>query len=207
MPARRFPSLLGAASVVALVLVLGACTPGGQFDPTEALSTDIFSTKKKLQGEREPLFPQGVPGTETGVPPDLVKGYQPPPEQAAVGEGNPAPQPVAAEKPKPKPKPRPKVAHTPPAASRAAQSPWPPAQSSPAQGQPAQTNWPSPSGQPAQTNWRRRRRRPTARTGGRPDKLAAAARPARTGGRRPDKLAGAAAADAVRRKTALASLA
>ncbi len=153
MPARRFPSLLGAASVVVLVLVLGACTPGGQFDPTEALSTDIFSTKKKLQGEREPLFPQGVPGTETGVPPDLVKGYQPPPEQAAVGEGNPAPQPVAAEKPKPKPKPRPKVAHTPVAASRAAQSPWPPAQSSPAQGQPAQTNWPSPAGQPAQTNW------------------------------------------------------
>ena len=46
-----------------------------------------------------------------------------------------------------------------------------------------------------------------ARTGGRPDKLAAAAGPARTGGRRPDKLAGTAAADAVRRKTALAGLA
>ena len=45
-------------SGVALVLVLGACTPGGQFDPTEVLSTDIFNTKKKLAGEREPLFPQ-----------------------------------------------------------------------------------------------------------------------------------------------------
>ncbi len=150
MPARRFPSLFGAGAVVALVLVLGACTPGGQFDPTEALSSDLFGTKKKLRGEREPLFPQGVPGAETGVPPDLVKGYQPPPEQAVIGEGNAASQPVAA--PKPKPKPRPKVANTPPAASRAA--PWPPAQSSPAQGQPAQTNWPPPpSGQPAQTNW------------------------------------------------------
>ncbi len=150
MPARRFPSLFGAGSVVALVLVLAACTPGGQFDPTEALSTDIFGTKKKLQGEREPVFPQGVPGTETGVPPDLVKGYQPPPEQAVVGE---TPPPVAAEKPKPKPRPKPKLANTPPPASQATRAPWPPAQSSPAQGQPAQTNWPPPSGQPAQTNW------------------------------------------------------
>ncbi len=154
MPARRLPSLFYAGSVLALVFGLGACTPGGQFDPTEALSSDVFGTKKKLQGEREPVFPQGVPGAETGVPPDLVKGYQPAPEQAAVAEGGAAaPQPVAAEKPKPKPKPRPKVAKTPPAASQATQAPWPPAQSSPAQGRPAQANWPSPPGQPAQTNW------------------------------------------------------
>ncbi len=152
MPARRFPSLFGAGSVVALVLVLGACTPGGQFDPTEALSSDIFATKKKLQGEREPVFPQGVPGTENGVPPDLVKGYQPAPEQAVVGEGSGASPPVAAEKPKPKPKPKAKLANTRPA-SQGGQSPWPPAQGQPAQGQPAQTNWPPPQGQPAQTNW------------------------------------------------------
>ena len=171
MPGRRFPSLFGAGSVVALVLVLGACTPGGQFDPTEAVSSDIFGTKKKLQGEREPVFPQGVPGTENGVPPDLVKGYQPAPEQAAVSE---APQPAAADKPKPKPKPKPKLANTRPPASQGGQSPWPPAQGQPAQGQrrgsartsqlaatvgqPAQTNWPPPQGQPAQgaaaqTNW------------------------------------------------------
>ena len=167
MPGRRFPSLFGAGSVVALVLVLGACTPGGQFDPTEAVSSDIFGTKKKLQGEREPVFPQGVPGTENGVPPDLVKGYQPAPEQAAVSE---APQPAAADKPKPKPKPKPKLANTRPPASQGGQSPWPPAQGQPARvsphkptgrqpsGQPAQTNWPPPQGQPAQgaaaqTNW------------------------------------------------------
>jgi hypothetical protein len=153
MPARRLPSLFYAGSVLALVFGLGACTPGGQFDPTEALSSDVFGTKKKLQGEREPVFPQGVPGAETGVPPDLVKGYQPAPEQAAVAEGSAAPQLTAAEKPKPKPKPRPKVAKTPPAASQATQAPWPPAQSTPAQGRPAQANWPPPPGQPAQTNW------------------------------------------------------
>jgi hypothetical protein len=61
--------------VLAIVLVLGACTSGGQFDPTEVVSGDMFSTKKKLAGDREPLFPQGVPGAESGVPPDLVKGY------------------------------------------------------------------------------------------------------------------------------------
>src|SRR5277367_6193737 len=110
MPARRFTSLFRAGSVLALIFGLGACTPGGQFDPTEALSTDIFGTKKKLQGDREPVFPQGVPGAETGVPPDLVKGYQPPPEQAAVPE-NDAPKPVAAAS-KSKPKPRPKLANT-----------------------------------------------------------------------------------------------
>jgi hypothetical protein len=153
MPTRPVLSLLRVGSALALVFVLGACTPGGQFDPTEALSSDIFGTKKKLQGDREPLFPQGVPGTETGVPPDLVKGYQPPPEQAAVPE-NDAPKPVAAAS-KPKPKPRPKLANAPatPQAKQSGQSPWPPAQSTPAQGQPAQANWPPPPQQPAQTNW------------------------------------------------------
>ena len=129
MPTRRTPSLVWIGSALALVLVLGACTPGGQFDPTEVLSSDIFSTKKKLAGEREPLFPNGVPGTETGVPPDLVKGYQPPPEQqqsADNAEIPPAPKPAAipaTSKPKhkPKPKSKPAVAHAP--ASSPAQAP------------------------------------------------------------------------------------
>ena len=84
MPTRRFSSLVWISPALALGLVLGACTPGGQFDPTELLSSDVFTTKKKLAGDREPLFPNGVPGAETGVPPDLVKGYQPPPEQQAA---------------------------------------------------------------------------------------------------------------------------
>jgi hypothetical protein len=101
---RRMSSLLRFTSAGMLVLVLAACTPGGQFDPTTLLQSDMFDTKKKIQGDRAPVFPSGVPGTTTGVPPDLVKGYQPPPEQpdAAVADA-PAQQ---AEKPKPKPKPK-----------------------------------------------------------------------------------------------------
>jgi hypothetical protein len=158
MPTRRFPNLFRAGSALVLVLVLGACTQGGQFDPTELLSGDALTGKKKLQGDREPLFPQGVPGAETGVPPDLVKGYQPAPEQAvAAGNNDPATNPgAAAEKPKAaaKPKPKPKVANasaaTPPA-KQSGQSPWPQGQATPAPMQPAQANWPAPP--PAQTNW------------------------------------------------------
>jgi hypothetical protein len=156
MERRRFPKFAWAVAVSALGIVLCGCTAGGQFDPTEIMSNDMFNTKKKIQGDREPLFPNGVPGAETGVPPDLVKGYQPPPEQAAAVEA-PAAKPAVAEKPKPKPKPKPAVARvSPPAAPGAAPQPgnaaWP-APQQPA----AQTNWPASSGgqpsPPAQTNW------------------------------------------------------
>jgi len=163
MPTRRFYSLVRVGSALAFVLVLAGCTPGGQFDPTEVLSTDVFGTKKKLAGDREPLFPNGVPGAETGVPPDLVKGYQPPPEQAA-DSGDAAAKPAAAPaKPKPKPKPKPKIARAPvqappnaawnqksAAPPQPAQAAWPASPST----QPAQTNWPAPPPtQPAQANW------------------------------------------------------
>ena len=81
MPGRWKLSLLHVGSALALVLVLAGCTKGGQFDPTEWLNSDVFDSKKKLEGSREPLFPNGVPGAASGVPQDLVKGYQPPPEQ------------------------------------------------------------------------------------------------------------------------------
>jgi hypothetical protein len=127
MRAQGRPSILRAGSALAFVLVLlpllGACTKGGQFDPTEVLNSDMFDSKKKITGQREPVFPGGVPGTTTGVPADLVKGYQPPPDPTDVdasqqpGGGPPgaAPKTAAATataeaKPKPKPKPRPKVA-------------------------------------------------------------------------------------------------
>jgi hypothetical protein len=174
MPRGRPSSLVRIGSALAFVLALGACTQGGQFDPTEVVSTDLFNTKKKLAGEREPLFPQGVPGAETGVPPDLVKGYQPPPEPVAADAADAAAKTAAAaEKAKPKPKPKPKVAraaapqaHDPvwdqkapssPPMRQPAQSPWPASQST----QPAPTNWPPPPGAgqssqaapTAQTNW------------------------------------------------------
>lgn len=181
MPRRKVPSLVRAGSALALLLVIAGCTSGGQFDPSEVFDSDLFNSKKKLQGEREPLFPNGVPGAETGVPPDLVKGYQPPPEQAAnnvdaaaKSAAAPAAPATAAEKPKPKPKPKPKVARAPATAAPAStahdpawdQKPISPTQqggqsSWPAASQPAQTNWPAPpptgqaqqAAQPAQPNW------------------------------------------------------
>jgi hypothetical protein len=137
MRVERSRSLLRLGSALAVVLALGACTKGGQFDPTEVFNSDVFDSKKKLSGQRQVVFPGGVPGTTTGVPADLVKGYQPPPDpadgdaaQTAAG-GPPAPgqpasgqpaagaaraaAPVATAEAKPKPnlKPKPKLASTP----------------------------------------------------------------------------------------------
>src|ERR1700722_11231991 len=91
MQTPRISLLFRLGSALALVLVIAGCTKGGQFDPTEMFSSDVFDSKKKLTGEREPLFPNGVPGTTTGVPPDLVKGYQAPPDQADASATTPPP--------------------------------------------------------------------------------------------------------------------
>ena len=112
---RRSPLLVRAGSAAALVLALAGCTPGGQFDPTTLLANDTFDTKSKLKGDRQPVFPNGVPGTSSGVPQDLVKGYQPPLEQAAAAI---APDAAAQEAAKNKPKPKPKAARASPPASR-----------------------------------------------------------------------------------------
>jgi hypothetical protein len=172
MPARPASSLLRAGSALALTLIIAGCTPGGQFDPTEMLSSDIFNTKKTIPGQREPLFPNGVPGVENGVPPDLVKGYVPPPGPANTGDAavgpaanaavNPAAKTAAAEpepKPKPKkPKPKPKIARAPAAPAHDAAFDRRPA---PAAAPAGQSNWPNqPSSgqsqapaQAGQTNW------------------------------------------------------
>ena len=113
MQTPRISLLFRLGSALAFVLVIAGCTKGGQFDPTEIFNSDAFDSKKKLKGDREAVFPNGVPGTTIGVPPDLVKGYQPPPDQADTGiPPAPAPQ-AAAEKPKPKAKPKPKLAAAP----------------------------------------------------------------------------------------------
>jgi hypothetical protein len=154
MPKERFSSVMRAGAVLVLVLVLAACTPGGQFDPTEVVSSDIFNTKKRISGDREPVFPQGVPGAETGVPPDLVRGYQPPPEAPALSDNAPqatAKAAAAAEKPKPK-KPRPKLAKAPPQQAHDPAWDQPAAAPPGAARPPAQAAWPSPQATP-QTNW------------------------------------------------------
>jgi hypothetical protein len=143
------PSVFRIGSALALVLVLAGCTKGGQFDPTEIFSSDVFDSKKKLKGEREPVFPNGVPGTTTGVPADLVKGYQPPPDSDV--SATPAPVAEAAPKPKPKPKPTPKIAAAPaptsaPPRINIGAKPGTPVQ----QGGPAATDWPAPPSTAAQ---------------------------------------------------------
>jgi hypothetical protein len=170
--------LLQIGSALALLAVLAGCTKGGQFDPTELLNNDAFDSKKKLKGDRELVFPNGVPGTTTGVPPDLVKGYQPPPDQSDADAIPPAPaaKTATAEKPKAKPKPKPRLAAAPaqhqdpvwsgtPAGSTrisvnpTASTPSPYAQAP--QASSAQTPWPAPpptapgqqGGQPSQSIW------------------------------------------------------
>ena len=71
---RRSQRLIAAAVLIALSGALAGCGGGGMssFDPSDLL--DFLDTKKKLPGERKPVFPDGVPGLEQGVPKDLYKG-------------------------------------------------------------------------------------------------------------------------------------
>jgi len=126
MARRARSNFFRAASAVALLLLIAGCTKGGQFDPTELFNSDVFDSKKKLKGERAPVFPEGVPGATTGVPADLVKGYQAPAEQPDPDAAVPGPAPPAtaeATMPKPKPKPELKLAAQPPPASPSAAAP------------------------------------------------------------------------------------
>jgi hypothetical protein len=79
-PAMR--SRILTAATLAFGLALAGCESMGNFDPLDKLADlDIMGTSKKpLTGERRPVFASGVPGVPQGVPPEIVKGYQPPPE-------------------------------------------------------------------------------------------------------------------------------
>jgi hypothetical protein len=112
---RRPQRLIAAAILVALSGALAGCGGGGlgNFDPTDML--DFLDTKKKLPGERKPVFPEGVPGLEQGVPKDLYRGANqqvddpnavaaaaPPPEEpkskrGAKSKGKQAAAPAAAD--------------------------------------------------------------------------------------------------------------
>jgi hypothetical protein len=101
------------------------------------------STKKPLPGERKPVFPEGIPGVAQGVPSDLIKGNQPPPEAAA-----PPPVPskqAALDADKPKPKKKAQAKRRPPAQAADSGEGGTPAR-------PVQTGgWPAPpTQQPAQ---------------------------------------------------------
>ena len=80
-------------------LALAGCDTLGNFDPLDKFQDwDIMgSAKTPIRGERREVCPQGVPGVPQGVPPDMVKGYQAPPDE---------PPPVVTAKPEKKAKPK-----------------------------------------------------------------------------------------------------
>ena len=140
--------------LITLAAALPALSGCADFD---ADKLDIFglNEKKKLPGERKAIFPEGVPGVSQGIPPEYIKGNQPPPEAALAVPAEPekpAAKPtkpakktatfIQDEKPKRKPKPRPASAQQQQAPAGQQPQPWPeqaPAQSSSSSSSP----WPS----------------------------------------------------------------
>jgi len=114
----RSQRLIATAVLVALSSALAGCGGGlNNFDPTDML--DFLDTKKKLPGERKPVFPEGVPGLEQGVPKELYKGAQQQPDEQSV-QAAPAAAASPVEEPKTKRLSRskaksPPVSSTPPA--------------------------------------------------------------------------------------------
>jgi outer membrane biosynthesis protein TonB len=112
---------------------------------------DVFglNEKKKLPGERKEVFPGGVPGVTQGIPPEFVKGNQPPPEAAQTpAQATEPDKKTAAVEPKPKPKrpPKPRTVSQPTQitvqpAPQQQPAPWPQDQQ-PAQQQ-SQAPWPA----------------------------------------------------------------
>lgn len=102
---QRLSRMLMIAPALCLGLMLAGCS---SFDPSD-IADWFTAAKKPLPGDRKELFPGGTPGVSQGLPPDLVKGYQPPPPDA-----QPAPDPD-----QPKAKKKPRVAAAPPPASAA----------------------------------------------------------------------------------------
>ncbi len=159
---RPLQRLIAVAVLASLGLALTACSGSGinNFDPSDML--DFLDTKKKLPGERKPVFPEGVPGLDQGVPQELyrsnVERQQQEAAAAAAAEQQAAtPPPATTQRPKRAPKAarsssRPSRA-TPPAPQPAEQpaEPAPPAarQQPSAPQQPAQTQAPFPAPLPS----------------------------------------------------------
>jgi hypothetical protein len=100
---RRSQRLIAAAILIALSSDLVGCSSLYNWDPTDLL--DWLDTKKKLPGERKPVFPEGVPGLEQGVPKELYKDNverQQQLDQQNAEAASVAPPPPPVEEPKSK---------------------------------------------------------------------------------------------------------
>ena len=119
---RRSQRLIASAVLIAISGALAGCSGGiSSWDPSDML--DWLDTKKKLPGERKPVFPDGVPGLEQGVPKELYKGasqeqidQQNAQAAAAAAAAPPPPEAKPKRTAKSKSKP-PETANTDPAAS------------------------------------------------------------------------------------------
>src|SRR6516225_4621662 len=87
---RCFQRLIAASVLMTLSGAVAGCSGSvSSWDPMDML--DFLDTKKKLPGERKPVFPDGVPGLEQGVPKSLYKGAQQDADaQAAAAATQPA---------------------------------------------------------------------------------------------------------------------
>jgi hypothetical protein len=171
----RFALLL--VALVAIAPVLAGCE---NFDP-DSLDPFGLNKKDKLPGQRELLFPEGVPGVSQGIPQQYRAGNQPPGSEDLTFGGNesqqaggtaaaPATQvqqsnlgkPVqvyqSTAKPKPKAKPRrvvkPKPAPKPTETAskpQGTQEPWPSSTQQQTTTQPQGTQAPWPAQQQQQT--------------------------------------------------------
>jgi hypothetical protein len=100
---RRLPGIALLVALVAITPVLAGCD---SFDP-DSLDPFGLNAKKKLPGQRELLFPNGVPGVTQGIPPEYKEGYkQPgigdlPPGDADATPAAPATQTAKSEQAKP----------------------------------------------------------------------------------------------------------
>ena len=110
----RFTRATLTVTILSLGLGLSACSSMDNFDPTDIFNAEIFSTKKKLPGERRAVFPEGTPGVPQGVPAELIKGHQQAAEPEVTQSIPEKKEAAAEEKPKAKPKPKPKVVAKPP---------------------------------------------------------------------------------------------
>src|SRR5665811_2021018 len=98
---RRSQRLIAASVLIALTSALAGCSSSiYSWDPTDLL--DFLDTKKKLPGERKPVFPDGVPGLEQGVPKELYKGSAQEKLDQQNAEAAAAAAAPAVEQPKPK---------------------------------------------------------------------------------------------------------
>src|SRR3984957_2137019 len=70
---RRSQRLIAAAVLIALSSALAGCS-SSIYSGDRRDMLDWLDTKKKIPGERKPVFPEGVPGLEQGVPKELYKG-------------------------------------------------------------------------------------------------------------------------------------